>query len=186
MIQNYKGLLLLLAMALFSMWVLKKSPKDSQEEQTFQSKHDVDYFSVGYSKLRMNKLGFPADKLAADYVVHYRDTSEVLLTKPMSTLYAEGQANWITNAEEGVLLDSGEELFLKGEVIINSVPKLDEPFVKITTSNLKVEPKLFYATTADRAEIERGSGVMSGVGLKLFYSTPLRIDLLSKVRGRYE
>lgn len=183
MIQNYKGFAALVILAVFSMWMLKRTPEIVELKQLANPEHDVDYFSVGYTKLQMDEFGLPKDELQADYAVHYRDTSEVKLVKPVNIIFKESAPPWVVSSEEGVLADSGETLFLKGQVDIKRKAAEGVQQVDIQTRHLMVEPKKQYAETAEWAEMVTEQDTMSGIGMKLFYESPVRIELLSKVRG---
>jgi len=185
MVQNYKGYISLLIVALSSMWLLKKVPDTMSAKSVGIAKHDVDYFAVNYTKLQMDELGAPDNKLAADYAVHYRDMSEIELIKPVNTSYKLSLPTWVTYSETGVVLDSGDKLFLNGKVIINKVVNDPINSLKINTTNLVLEPNRHYAETADWAELLTETDTLSGVGMQLYYQAPMRLDLLAKVRGRH-
>jgi len=185
MIQNYKGFISLLIIALSSMWLLKKVPDTINTESVGVAKHDVDYFSVNYTKLQMDELGLPDNKLAANYAVHYRDMSEIELIKPVNTSYTLSKPAWVTHSETGVVLDSGDKLFLNGKVTINKVVNDPIDRLNIRTTNLVLEPNKHYAETAEWAELVTETDTLSGVGMQLYYQAPMRLDLLAQVRGRH-
>lgn len=183
MAPNYKGLAALILLAAFSMWILKRTPERIELKRLAKTEHDVDYFSVGYTKLQMDEFGLPSSQLSADYAVHYRDSAEVKLIKPVNTVFKVAAPPWRISSEEGLLADSGESLFLQGHVDIKRSASEQVQQVDIQTSNLMVEPKKAYAETAEWAEMVTERDTISGVGMKLFYESPLRIELLSKVKG---
>jgi lipopolysaccharide export system protein LptC len=185
MLQNYKGFVALVILAVFSMWMLKRMPEVIEVKQLAKAEHDVDYFSVGYTKLQMDEFGVPSNKLIADYAVHYRDTSEVKLINPVNIIFKMLAPPWVVSSEEGVFADSGETLFLKGHVDIKRKAAEGGQQIDIQTRNLMVEPKKQFAETVEWAEMVMGQDTISGIGMKLFYESPMRIELLSKVRGLY-
>lgn len=185
MITKYKGLAALVVLAVFSMWMLKRSPDSTVLKSLAKPTHDVDYFSVGYTKLQMDEFGFPSSQLSADYAVHYRDSAEIKLINPVNLVFKTPAPPWVISSEEGVLADSGETLFLQGHVDINRSESDLTQQVDIQTRNLTIAPKKSYAETAEWAEMVTKYDVVSGVGMKLLYASPLKIELLSKVRGRH-
>jgi len=186
MIQDYKGFIVLFIIAVSSMWLLKKVPDTVGVKSGAVAKHDVDYFSVNYTKLQMNELGLPDNKVAAEYAVHYRDMSEIELIKPVNTSYKLSVPTWVTRSESGVILDSGDKLFLNGKVTIDKVVNDPIDRLKINTTNLVLEPSRHYAETAEWAELLTETDTISGVGMQLYYQAPMRLDLLAKVRGRHD
>jgi lipopolysaccharide export system protein LptC len=187
-IQHYKSFAALVILTVFSMWILKHTSEFIEIielKPLAKSEHDVDYFSVGYTKLQMDEFGLPSNKLFADYVVHYRDISEIKLVKPVATLYKEDKATWILHSKHGVITDNGDELFLNGRVLINKVVDRDEQKVTINTSNIKVEPKKYFAATIEKAQMVSKADIITGIGMRLFYKSPLRVELLAEVRGKH-
>jgi lipopolysaccharide export system protein LptC len=58
--------------------------------------------------------------------------------------------------------------------------------LKANSSNLKVKPEISYAETDAWTELISPPHITSGTGMKVTFSKPIHLQLLSKVKGRYE
>jgi len=182
----YKGLFALVVLSAVSLWALQSVPEEVPEIVKTDMQQDIDYFSADYSKVQMNQLGVPDNKVQADYVQHYRGKDETKLTRPVISLYKLLSPAWITRSETGMVTEQGEQLFLQGTVKIDRLANSRYRAVNIVTRDLQIQPNKQYAETDAWAELVTGMDRISGVGLQFFYAEPMHIKLLSQVRGRHE
>ena len=148
--------------------------------------HSSDYFSTAYSKLEMNELGHPKNRLIADKMVHFSDDLSTEMTKPVMTLYNEdGLPPWVINSETGLLSGDKSDLFLQGKVRINRAATSDQSEVIINTLDLQVKPDDSYAQTAQWAELIMSPHYTEGVGMEVYFENKIRLNLHAKVRSRF-
>lgn len=184
--QKLKWYVFLVLLMLGTIGLIRYAPVQKNEPQMVQEGHSVDYFSIWYRKVQMDAQGVPHDKLEAAYAVHYSDSDETELTKPVMTVYKGALPPWHIRSEIGRIEAGGEQIFLKGQVYIDRSAAESVRAVNIKTTNLRVQPKRNYAETDDWAEMVSELDTMSGVGMKLFYQELLHIELLANVKGRHE
>jgi lipopolysaccharide export system protein LptC len=100
--------------------------------------------------------------------------------------YNENKPPWIIESETGVLSKDGVKLQLNGKVkIIREIGESVRPLT-VNTSNLMVNPKTSYAETKAWAELISPPHVTTGTGMKVTFKEPIHLELLSKVKGKYE
>jgi lipopolysaccharide export system protein LptC len=171
--------------ALLSWWLVKLTiinPLTHHEGVA----HSADYFSKGYTKWEMSKTGGLKTTLLADKMVHYKDDGTIHLDNPVMTFYNATTPPWVIRSETGVLSADGKDLLLNGKAVIDRAKAQGIKAVTINTTNLKVKPEISYAETADWAELISLPNRTTGIGMKMTYIEPIRVELLAKVRGHYE
>lgn len=175
-----------LAILAIATWWLARLSEPDQVEQTVAPEHSPDYFSTGYIKIEMNIDGKPKNKVVADKVIHYSDDNTTELQNPLMTIYKVDAPNWMIQSEIGIVPAGGRDMFLKGKVYINREQAEGVKPIMVNTSNLRVNPEQDYAETDEWAELIMPPNRTTGIGMEANFGTPLRIKLLSNVRGRYE
>ncbi len=147
--------------------------------------HSPDYIGIGYTKIEMNEQGVPSYKLFTERMTHYGDDDSTEMKKPVLTYYNLKTPPWVIRSETGLLTEGNEHLFLNGKVFISRDSAPGIRLVKINTTNARVRPKENYAETDEWTELIMPPDKASGTGAKLYFSDPIRLELLSKVRGSY-
>ncbi|SJM92987.1 conserved hypothetical protein [Crenothrix polyspora] len=171
--------------ALLSWWLVKLTVIDSMSSREGVA-HSADYFSSGYTKWEMAKTGELKTKLLADKMLHYKDDGTIHLDKPVMSFYNAKAPPWVIQSETGIVSADGKTVFLNGKAVVDRAKAEGVSPVTINTSNLKVNPETSYAETADWAELISSPQRTTGTGMKLVYVEPIRVELLAKVRGKYE
>lgn len=186
MIIHHKRLYLTLtAIALFS-WGLVQLINTNEIAQRVNPAHSADYFSTGYTKFEMNEQGKVKSKLIADSVTHYSDDNTSHTVHPVIFFYNDTTPPWVINAESGILSADGKNLALNGKTVINRARAEGVKQLTINTANLKVNPDTHYAETTARAELLSPPNVTTGTGMKMVFSSPIHLELLANVKGKYE
>lgn len=175
---------LLLILAVSSGWLLRLSGID--EERMPVPRHSPDFFSESYVKWEMDARGTLKSKLVTDKMTHHPDEKATQLVKPQIVFSNGSQASWVVDSDLGILSDDGKDLLLKGRVVIERGKSDRFRALKITTTNLHVDPETKYAQTRERAEILSPPHVTTGRGMKLFFAEPVKLQLLADVKGKYE
>jgi lipopolysaccharide export system protein LptC len=171
--------------ALLSWWLVKLTVIDLINKRVTVA-HSEDYFSHGYTKWEMAKTGELKTQLLADKMVHYKDDGTLHLDKPVMSFYNANTPPWVIRSETGIVSADGKTVWLNGKAIVDRAKAEGVSPLTINTSNLKVNPETSYAQTADWAELISTPQRTVGTGMKLVYVKPIRVELLAKVRGRYE
>jgi lipopolysaccharide export system protein LptC len=182
----YLGLLLCAAL---SAWLAEKFRADYENSQAerYATQHSADYFSRGYLRKDLNLLGRLKSTLAAKQIVHYSDDGLTHIDHPILTLY-NSQATippWTVRSVAGTLSADGQQLLLQGQVWIDRTAAKGVREIHILTSNLRVQPKLSYAETADWSQLRSPPNHTEGQGLQITFKKPLFIKFLSNVKSYY-
>jgi lipopolysaccharide export system protein LptC len=181
---RYRYVIFALA-AVLSWWLVKLTVIDGIGHRETVA-HSPDYYSSGYIKWEMAKTGELKTKLLADKMVHYKDDGTIHLDKPVMSFYNAKTPPWVIKSATGIVSADGKTVYLNGKAIIDRTKAEGVRPVTINTSNLKVNPDISYAETADSAELISLPQRTTGIGMKLIYVEPIRVELLAKVRGHYE
>jgi lipopolysaccharide export system protein LptC len=181
---------LYLAIVAAASWILLNLAGLDEVSRGLLPAHSPDYLSKGYTKWEMNDVGTLKNKLLADKMTHYSDDRETHLDKPVFLSFSGKRADpvppWIIGAESGLLSADGKLLLLNGKVTIDRAGTTSVRPLQIKSSNLKVRPETSYAETDEWAELLSSSNRTTGIGMKLTFVQPVRLELLSDVKGKYE
>ena len=176
--------LLLIVVAALSWW-LQRSAEPGSQQAFEQMQHGPDYYMDEFELTSLNLDGKPAYKLYADNMKHYSHDDSATLERPHLVVFRDEGEFWDIRAEFGQVLDGGESVLLKGEVIILRVTPTNAEALQVYTSDLTVRPHAKYVETAEAVKIKDDSGVTTAVGMRADLNHR-RVELLSKVRGVYE
>lgn len=177
--------MLLVALALLSWWLAEYSGLIETNKTTASSK-SPDYFSKGYTQWEMDETGRLKSKLVAVEMTHYAGYWATHTKKPVMQFVNEKTPPWIIEAATGILSKDGKKLQLNGKVTINRAQAEGVRQLIINTSNLMVSPETSYAETKAWAELISPPNITTGTGMKLTFKEPIHLELLSKVKGKYE
>jgi lipopolysaccharide export system protein LptC len=184
-LRHKKFYLLLTTLALVS-WGLVRLIEGDDEQRSIAPAHSADYFSNGYTKFEMNELGKLNKKLIADKVTHYSDDDTTHTVNPLMFFYNEKTPPWVINAQVGILSADGKDLLLNGKAVITRAKAEGVKELIINTSNLRVKPETSYAETDEWAELISPPNTTTGIGMKMVFVTPIHLELLANVKGKYE
>jgi lipopolysaccharide export system protein LptC len=187
-LHNLRVYLLVFILAGLSWWLVEIFRFDYQVDKEVEAaKHSADYFSKGYLRKDLNEQGLLKSELSAESMLHYSDDGMTHIDKPHLILYnADRQIPpWVVKSDFGILSADGKNLLLKGNVFIDRAQAQGVRQIKIITSNLRVQPKISYAESDDRAELISPPNHTEGTGIQITFKKPIYIKLLSKVKSRY-
>lgn len=192
MLSEYRVFFFWVSIALLS-WLLLNLNDLNESIHSTPIAHSPDYFSQGYNKWEMNEGGLPNSQLVADKIIHYSDDRETHLDHPVYVSFADKSEKtgdkfppWIIRSESGLLSADTKHLQLKGHVIIDKSKGTGSRAVQIRTTNLKVELDTRHAETDQSAELISDANRTTGQGMKFTFKPPVRLQLLSNVKGKYE
>lgn len=171
---------ILLAVALFSWWLLRSGAAVRNGGTT---EHGApDYYVKGYDLAVWDAHGELRHRLTGPHIVHHRQHQRADLTSPELTLYREDAPRWRLRAQTAQVNDNASEVWLQGEVVIDE--PLDADGVVLNTRDVRVLPEKRYAETRAQVAVRDPAGEMHGTGMRADLSVD-RLELLSAVRGEY-
>ncbi len=174
---------ILLLIAGGSWWLAERSA--TIEVQYPHSNRSPDFFLENFTATTMDPLGRPFRTLQASKMQHYLDDDSTTLTNPLMTVYDEQNPPWLIRSERGWLSGDGKLILLQGEVFIDREQGTDVRPVHIVTRELRVKPEEDYAETDQEVHITSLNDQVDAIGMQA-WMRPVRIHLLSKVKGRHE
>ncbi|MSP26980.1 MAG: LPS export ABC transporter periplasmic protein LptC [Methylococcales bacterium] len=184
-LRNKKFYLTLTTAALVS-WGLVRLIDGDEWQKNIAPVHSTDYFSNGYTKFEMNELGRLNKKLIADKVSHYSDDDTTHSVNPVMIFYKEHSPPWVIKSETGILSADGNNLLLNGKAIVSRAQAEGVTELTINTSKLRVQLDTSYAETDEWAELMSPPNITTGIGMKLVFVSPIHLELLANVKGKYE
>lgn len=167
-------------------WLLLQLSMPEQRIAEVIASHGPDYYSAGYQKKEMNTLGLLTSEIKAAKMQHYPDDGSVHLEAPVLKFYRANLPPWVITASNGVLSQTGKELWLHGAVLVTRAAAKGGRSITIKTSEVRVLPESSDAHTTQWAELSSPPDITSGVGMQLHFTDPIHIKLLNNVRGKYE
>ena len=177
--------IMLVGIALLSWWLAEYSGLIVLSKPT-PTGTNPDYFSKGYTKWEMDETGKLKSKLVADEMTHYLGYWATHTKKPVMEFINAKTPPWVIEGETGILSKDGKLLQLNGKVTVNRARGEKAKQIIINTSNALVSPETSYAETKEWAELISPPNITTGTGMKLTFKEPIHLELLSKVKGKYE
>lgn len=142
------------------------------------------HYMEDFTATTMDDQGKPRMQLSAPHMAHYPNGDKTVLTKPNFTFHQRDKLKtWTVNADNGTVLQDGDEVLLEGNVFIQGRDQNNQD-ITISTRALRVLPNDDYAESKDPVHITQGKHVLDAVGVKLFLDKQLLL-LVSNVRGVY-
>jgi lipopolysaccharide export system protein LptC len=178
------SLLLIVALAGFGWWLSTIGEQESRPEQA--ELHYPDYYASDLVSVRYNQDGLPQHRLKSVAMRHFADDDTTELEHPIFWQYAAGAAPWRVTATSATLYGNNNKIFMPGEVQIDHAASNGKRPYQITTSDLWAHPDSGYVSTKQRVQITSQGDWLHGVGLQGQLLEPVKIKLLSEVRGYHE
>jgi lipopolysaccharide export system protein LptC len=180
-------LALLILIAVGSWWLGDDDPRDEPGPAPALTgeTRTIDYRISGLDVVRMTPAGRPAHRLRAERLRHFTDDATTELTAPRLRVFQGDAPPWEVDAEQAWMSADGSLMLLTGEVVISrNAGEMTRP-VRMTTSDLRVQPRQDYAETDEAVRVEREDDWLDAVGMQAWLRPPSRIKFLSEVRGRH-
>ncbi len=124
--------------------------------------------------------------LQTPHMEHFesRNTSE--LDQPVLWRYTTDGPPWRMQAERALSYNDEERIYLPGEVVIDRQADDRHPAYHLVTRDLTLETATAHATTDQPVLIESDRQRITAIGLEGWLKAPVKLNLLSQVRGKYE
>ncbi len=178
------ALLLIILLAIVSGWIFEsidKSPVLTKEKL----RHDPDYFLKNFTATTMDNKGKPAYQIKAQHLEHYPDDDSMKLKQLLFSFYKNNIKIWTAQANEGLIIQNNEKIYLTGQVILKKVsPDKNSVLMILTTEQLTIEPEKNLAHTKTKINLQKGNNTIQATGMRADMSKN-RIEFLSKTRSHY-
>lgn len=182
--ENLLWTALFLGLAIFTWW-LNGQDQAKQPAQAAQEGHFPDHYGENLVATEMDESGFPARNLTAQRMTHYADDGSSEFVRPRLMVFEGEKPPWVVRSSSGWMSGSGVDLLLQGEVQIDREAGEGVRPVHFTTRDLRVNTETEFAQTDQPVFAISLSDKVESVGMQAWLKAPMRVQLLSKVRGRY-
>lgn len=172
-----------LLIAAYSSWLLSTFKSVTQNEHV-EKRHIADYYLDDITATLMDASGKPRYRLLASRLEHYADDNTIEINKPVLNVLKNKKLEWKITSESGVILDSGNEIHLKGKVTISQEASKEQSATNLYTRDLRIYVPKEYAETDEKVLVKHDQSQLSGTGMK-FYLAKSRLELLANGRGTY-
>jgi len=179
---SYK-LFFLAPLVILSWWFLERSETTSPLPEEEQSQNP-DAFMKEFVATTMGIDGAQKYRLAGKYLNHYSLEDKSELEAPHITLFQRHAAPWYIVAEQGLIYNKLDKVFLLGKVHMQQRDQKGQ-LVEIFTSNMELRPSAQYAETEFEVLIKHPLGEKTGIGMQADLEKA-QFSLLANVRGKYE
>jgi lipopolysaccharide export system protein LptC len=175
--------LLLAALLSLGWWIRQLTTPEELPRQAAEESPDA--FAENLKVHTYDVTGSLQQTLLTPFMEHYasRDTSE--LSQPVLWRFNNDAPPWRMQAEKALANDRTEEVFLPGEVVIERDADPHNPPYHIVTRDLTLETADAHATTDQPVLIQSGEQRITAVGMEGWLRSPVKLNLLHQVRGRY-
>lgn len=176
----------LLALAVFSWRLATRQPTDTQSESLPKAGGSgPDYYVYGLDATTMTVDGQPARTLVGRELRHFAEDDRTEIVTPYLTVHQEEGPPWEIRAEHGWISADGELILLQGKVTITRASGPNNRPVTLVTRDLRVQPNQDYAETDEAVRVTSIEDQVDSVGMRAWLRAPIRLKLLSQVRGHY-
>jgi len=166
-LSSYIPVLLMLAFAMMTYWLLQITPKASTKETQSAPVHEEDYFMSRFSVKTYEKNGQIKTYVLGNYARHFPDTDTIEIDGPRIYTQSTDKSNKSQKAEGSAKTASSNsdatEIELKGNVVLikQDLVKGGQPVVtRIAGEYLKINSDIEQISSTKPIEIEKGSQKM--------------------------
>lgn len=179
---TYLPLLLMVALALGTWWLVKLAPPPAHSSQAAVLRHEADYTLARFAMQRYDRSGRLVALLEGEKLRHYPDTRELEIDTVRVTFTApDGRVTHIT-ARQAVASDEGSEVRLEGDARVESQGRSGEPPVVIEGQRLVAQLQNQVVSTDQPVRVHQGGTEFSAEALR-YEAVSQNLTLLGKVRA---
>ncbi|MCU7810312.1 MAG: LPS export ABC transporter periplasmic protein LptC [Candidatus Thiodiazotropha sp. (ex Notomyrtea botanica)] len=179
------GISLTLAALLSLFWWMQKLLAPPEETRV-ASVETPDYYAEQLKVHTFDPGGRLQQTLETPHMEHFESTATAELNSPVLWRYDAETPPWRMQAEKALANSDKDIIFMPGEVIIDREGGGKHAPYHIVTRDLTVATRDAHTTTDAPIRIESGQQWITGIGMEGWLKAPVRLNLLSQVRGRYE
>ena len=170
---------LILAISLFLNVLDKKDHAETPQSASSERQPDVTITNI--SMIRTDDFGFHKFYLQAEQVQHYLKVSSEIRNLRL-LVNSPDESDWMITAESGWFDADSRQLLLQGEVLVHQ-ELADKSTITSFTRDMIIDYANSLAYTTSTATLLNDGNMTRGTGLAIRFSTPSRIELLSRVTG---
>jgi len=142
-----------------------------------------DYYLTNATIDQYDDQGQLSSSIYAQRFSHISEFDTTDMTEPRFNIYLNATDSWFGRAQEGLILDSGAQINLTGDVVITNGPDLNRP-LSLSSNSIRLFPNSNYAESDLQVKIQAKHSHLTGTGMRLTLSDQ-RLQLLSQVTGTH-
>jgi len=181
---RWKLAFVLIIIAGFSYWTLKKLTEDSSSSLN-KLAHYPDYYMENFTTLTMNQDGTPKNRLNAVYMAHYPDDNTSELHQPEYEIFRLNRPPVIVTADKGWVTSNNDVILLSGNVYLHQNDEFGNLKTELIAEDARVLVDQKYAETDNAATLISGRTVTNSIGMRA-YLQEQRMEFLSNVQTTIE
>jgi len=147
-------------------------------------RHDPDAIVDNFSATRLNDKGTPRFIMTAKKMLHFPDNDSSTLEMPRITSLSTEHPAIHASAQQGVISNKGDEVFLRGAVEILSEATTQHDGITLRTEYLRILPDRDFLNTDRAVTVVDAHHTVSAMGLEMDNKAST-LKLLSQVRSEY-
>lgn len=147
-------------------------------------RHDPDAIVENFSATRLNEQGTPRFILAAEKMLHFPDDDSTTLEMPHLTSVSDERPMIHASAKHGTLSSKGDEIFLRGDVVILREASTQQDKLTLKTEYLHILSDQDLLKTDRAVTLIDAHNIVNAVGLEM-NNRARTLKLLSQVRSEY-
>ncbi len=166
-------------------WGAGHAPTETHAPDIAPGAADTDYYLRDATIREFDARGELHQELRSPQLEHYPGPGELRAQAPDIVLFRnETRDEVLISAEQGLMLDSDEQVTLNGAVKVLSQSANAAP-LRLETQTLSLMPSQQYIETDTAVTLYSQGGETRANGMKAYLNTR-QVELLSDVEGRYE
>jgi lipopolysaccharide export system protein LptC len=162
---TYLPLLMMVALAGATWWLVKVSPAAPEQRQPGAMRHDADYTLAHFSSQRYDASGRLAVQIEGEQLRHYPDTDELEIDSVKLIAQAPDGRITTATARHAVVAGDGSEARLEGDARVLSQGPGSEPAVSLEGQRLVARLKERRVSTDQPVRVRQGASEFSADGL---------------------
>jgi len=171
--------LFFIASGLLALWQLRPAPESPIDQ--IERARLPDYVVSRFSAVETDAAGRPNRRLVADELRQYVDEDVSELDQPRMTLYQAEREPWRARAENGLVLEGGDEVRLRGAVELTRAGDATHRETHMASELIRIWHKRTYAETDQAVRIRSEQDWLTATGMRLWYDAPMRAQFDGRV-----
>ena len=167
----------------FMGWYYAQAPKHSMKAPSAEPLADA--IVRGLNFVQYDQHGKRARVLFTPEMRIYNQDNRSVFEDPHISLYRDQSPPWSIKSQHGKSLDGSKTITLWRDVIMHQAASSQNPERTILTEEINYVPEKNYASTQQEITLQQDGLLVKSRGLHAYLDKQY-VELLSKVRGRYE
>jgi len=172
--------LVALAVLATSLWWWQQA---EQQHNDSKASWIPDYYLTKATIQQFDTQGQLSSSIYAQRFSHIREFDSTDMIQPRFNIYLGQGSTWFGRADDGLILDSGAQINLNGNVLVTNGPDIVSP-LSLSTQSLRLLPASNYAESDSLVKLSTHYSHLTGTGMRLTLSDQ-RLQLLSQVTGSH-